>query len=344
VNFYIFNSKYKRNILLFIFIFIIFIFIIDITLYYLIEKKTTEFRFVDELSSKSKHMLLNGKDKDVVFIGSSRTFYQIDTNYFNLNGLNSYNYGISGRHTPNYSFMTDNALKIKPKCIVFGLDAEKLYQPIERYMDFPTISDIKQFIESGQDIDDVIKAIVKFLKNLHYLNTYDTVIYEKMKILLTKLIPQKQLGVLSRSNKKVENNYDCDYFDIAYNRGSHQHETLVKCKNGDGIIYGNALDKLTGIKSLENYDKNHLLLYNSILKKISNNGIKTITIFTPRYQNPFEFKDKEKLISIIKSDIIIDMTEVSIPMNMWGDNAHLNIFGRTWYSEYIYKKIKNHCR
>jgi hypothetical protein len=352
VNSYISNSKNK--IAIFFIVFFALVILLDVMLAIFVDRKTTKNRFVDELYSKSKHMSYNAKDRDIIFIGSSRTLYQISTSFFESKGLKIYNYGISGRHIPNYSFMTENALKMNPEYIVIATDLEKLYEPISKYTTFPTAIDIKEYINSSQSINDILSASMTYIKNQHLLNIYDTPIYEKTKYAINKLnskysisydfenkIKETTLQPQQTKNSKDKESikYDCDYFDIAHNRGAHKHETLLKCKNGDGIIYGNVVTEPT-IKTLNKYNKNHLELYNTLVKKAQESGVKVITIFTPKYKNPYIFEDKKELLSKVLSDKIIDMTTDNIPAKMWGDNMHLNNIGRLYYSEHIYKEIK----
>lgn len=315
----------------------------DFILYVYIDKKTTKERFVDELSSKTKHMLLNAKEGGSVFIGSSRTLYQIDSDYFRQNGIDAYNYGVSGRHLANYSYMVENALSTKPKCIVIGLDFEKVYEPIGEYLDFPKPPDIKNFIRTSQGIDVVFEATLQYLKNLHLLNTYDTVIYERLKGMFLKLHPQASNTSSQQTLDNGNRNFDCDYFEVAYNRGSHSHETLVKCKDGDGIIYGNAVDEQNSTKLVEVNEK-HFGLLTTILDAIKDKGVKSVIILLPKYGNPYEYEDIESMIKKINADKVINMTNADINKSLWGDYAHLNNYGRRWYSEFIFNNIKDICK
>ena len=114
VNFYILT--FKKKIFLSLFLILIFISIIDLSLVVISKAKTTKTNFINEKFSKIEHFNKNNPENlDLVFVGSSKTFYHISTENFKSNNINTFNLGIGKMLYPDYPSIVNNVLAKKPK-------------------------------------------------------------------------------------------------------------------------------------------------------------------------------------------------------------------------------------
>jgi hypothetical protein len=95
VNFY--TLDFKKKIFLCLFLVVFAMVGLDVVLYVFAGNSTSKTNFVDNKISKAEHFKLNSeKQKDIVFVGSSRTLHHISTNVFSENNISIYNFGVSG--------------------------------------------------------------------------------------------------------------------------------------------------------------------------------------------------------------------------------------------------------
>lgn len=111
-NFY--TLDFKKKIFLCLFLVAFAMVGLDIVLYVFSNISTSKTNFVNSSKvSKAKHFELNNiNKKDLVFVGSSRTFYHISTNIFKNANVKIYNFGVSGNFISDYPFITNTIKKM----------------------------------------------------------------------------------------------------------------------------------------------------------------------------------------------------------------------------------------
>ena len=132
VNFY--TLDFKKKIFLCLSLVVFAMVGLDVVLYVFVESRTSKKNFVDNKISKAEHFKLNSeKQKDIVFVGSSRTFNHISTNIFKENNIGIYNFGVSGNSIGDYPFIVNAIKKVGTKEIVISIRVSDLFKDyIER--------------------------------------------------------------------------------------------------------------------------------------------------------------------------------------------------------------------
>lgn len=333
MNFY--TLTFRRQIkYTFIILFILFL-LLNLALFAYINSKTTKESFINSKSSKIKHFKLNNPyNKDIIFIGNSRTFYNISSNYFNKRGLSVFNLGIAGAKLTDMPFVIKTALHYKPKYIVVSIS----------YFDFdyvealePTLFDMRFLM--NVDTKLFLKNIGNFIyKSLPFFN-YSESIYNQINSFYHKfdLIPSQNIKnkILNKVQIKSFKNYiDCNIFDKKYDTPNH---LTLKCTNGDGIIIGHEIKKEFNIQNVNN---ELFLFFLDLTKYLKENNQKYIVVVEPTINKV----DQHKLIKFLEKNNIpfLDLSYLEISNEFWADNGHLNILGRKIYSSILYKRLKNY--
>ena len=311
------------------------------------------------MPSKEKHMglnLQNGKRKDVIFIGNSRTLYHISTLIMQQQGLNVYNLGISGHGTPDFPSMVDHALRYHPKTIALNLAAAYFHVKLTVPKDVDR-DDLVAYVKSGQSTHYIIKAFTQYLRSWFLVDAYSTNINIRVRSAYQAFDPKKFHFSLKHIKKGFSNplftanktyQFDkrfvkCKVFRMAYPK---KIDATAMCTNGDGVLAGNNLHQVAtqedAIKNTTDSKLNvkQLQLFNYIINKIKRAGVKPIVIFTPVFQNSYTAHYIKETAAKINAPII-DLTNAKLSNAMWADRGHLNYKGRYVYTHMVAKQLKH---
>ena len=308
---------------------------------------TNKTRFIDNKQSKFLHMR-NFHPEDAVFIGSSFTKNHISTNFFQTKGWSTYNLGISGRLLADFPSMAAEAMKAKPKFIVFNISVDEIFSPPKS--DYVYLQDLLAYFQSEQSSSFLLKSLYQYLLGLHTLNQYREAIYERIAGFLPKI--DRILGHESASAKANDQEYspaqlasyqeqlqkapDCDTFKKAV----YSRMTVVTCTNGDGLQYG-LVDFAKSHRShptpLEKPNKNSIRLLNKVLSMASATS-KPLVVLTPVWEENYQYNLQE-LQSQIQAPVI-DLTQTIFTDEEWCDAGHFNYYGRLKYSEVLWENLQ----
>jgi hypothetical protein len=327
-------------------VFFVFGLISNFVIDFYIKSKSSKDVYIGKKESKYEHMRLqdNIYNKDYIFVGSSKTQFHISTDRFAKEGIDIYNYGASGAEMIDFGYMVEKAVEFGPKYIVISIEVDRLYQGTSlgdyiniNYDDFVVVA-------KTQGMDIVYESLINVIKNKYSINVYSTSIYTRLKQIYERFgINIKYNNVdksISSDNQRVKYELDCRPFD--YNKIS-KTQTVVKCSNGDGIIF---MDKYNqgklkrDEKELSIFDKSYIDYFNYILDKISSKGINSIVVLEPISNMEYSY-DLDSIKSILHSDRVIDMTNMSTSSDMWSDTVHFNNLGRDRYSRSLVDILKD---
>jgi len=350
VNFYTLTSKQK----LFIAFGLVLLMLImlNLLLSYVADRQSSQTRYINDKFSKLKHFgYQKNLNKDIVFIGSSRTFYHISTNAFKKHDIDIYNFGVSGSKLPDYPTIIHEVIPQEPKHVVLSLRVDKLYEALS-VSDYPSLEELRYYtkVETGL----FLKASLNYLISLHTLLQYSEPIYHKIETFYKKFHfgsthahnDSNQSQKLNLANHKVYSHevyskrVGCEVFDAK--QTSDKHITL-KCTNGDGIIIGSDMRarKETTNPQPTQLNPDSLKYLNQMIQNLNANDIKVTLILEPILDNSFHYSLAElrEALSDIK---VIDLTDYALSDDTWADRRHLNYLGREQYSEHLIKMyLKN---
>ncbi len=307
--------------------------LIDLALYAMVEQKSTKSTFINDKFSKMKHYKLNNTEqKDIVFVGSSRTFFHIATHIFAAKGLDIYNFGISGAQFEDYPTIIKEITSTKPlpKRVVISINISRLYDTLE-VSHLPTLEEARYY----HDIDTslALQALLQWGINLHQFLVHSQTIYYKIQSLYQKFAPHT-----SRTNKKesLTKNYDqevgCHVFDIQKIAGKY---LTLKCTNGDGIRIGNhPFEEDMNTTKLTKINPKSIAYIQKMLHELKRHNIPVTLLLQPILHNPYTY-DIQEVKNHFKDTQIIDLTKKVFADKLWADSGHFNNQGRIQYSQYL---------
>ncbi|MGP1561190.1 MAG: hypothetical protein ACTTIC_03780 [Helicobacteraceae bacterium] len=213
--------------------------LVNIALLGYIKKTTTAQSYIGTKASKIDFFhRKNLGAKDAVFIGSSRTLYQVSTAQFAAAGLDIFNFGVSGMFLQEHAATLHAALKIKPRLIVIEFGADEIYKP--QPPKEPSVQDLRALF--GADRALFLPALWKFGANLNLFHYYREGIYIHLNALLKRKIfvggraqdLAQDLGQdpIQMARKTFAAYIDCDVFKSVESKTSY----ILTCTNGDGIL------------------------------------------------------------------------------------------------------------
>ena len=346
VNFY--TLTFKKKILISFTLILASLIILDIGLYFVAKMKSTKTTFTNDKFSKINHFKLNNpKNKDIIFIGSSRTFYHISTNTFRKNNINIYNFGISGAQFEDYPTLMTHLKNVNPKEIVISLSINRLYNKLN-VSKFPTLDEIKYYY----DIDKIkfLESLKQWIINRHLFLQYSEPIFYKVKSIYEKFEVKKESNQLD-TDKKTQNrnklliDKSIDYSELAGCKVFDMKQTAdtqiaLKCINGDGILIGsNIRNKDIEKKELKDFNSQSIKYLQKLISNIDTNKVKVSIILEPILHNTYTYSLKEIQQQFIKTKII-DLTNYKVKDSFWSDNGHFNYKGREQYSQYLSDILK----
>ena len=338
MNSYTLTSKeIKRRIFYSFLLVLFFLFLLDLALYMIIDMRTTKNSFVEEKQSKIKHFELNKKEnRDIVFIGDSRTIFHISSKIFKDNGLEVYNFGVSGNSLINYPAFVIKAIEQNPKMIVLNLSLEDIYTPLEKPSS-PLWEDIVFYYELGEP-KLLFSNIYKWLLSYHMVFNYSEAIVLKSKLLYERFETQskitKKIDFSSTVSKPIV--YDCRPFVF---QKINKNKTIVKCSNGDGFLLGE-IEKLPIRKNLflKSMNSDKLLILKKIISIIESHNIKAEVIFEPIFYS--QYKISTTLSNSLNDITYLNLSDYHLNKNNIIDAGHFNIHGREEYSKFLVQKLE----
>ena len=348
MNFYTLTFR-KKIIISFFFILGILI-LLDIGLYFVAQMKSTKTTFINDKFSKITHYKLNNpKEKDIVFIGSSRTFYHISTNTFKKNNLNIYNFGVSGTQFEDYPTFIPYVNSSNPKQIIISLSVPRLFNKLN-IPKYPTLDEIEYYY----DIDKIkfIQSLKQWIINRHLFLRHSEPIFYKIKSIYEKFDSSKKINKQKKeSHTEILNgkklfidktiNYstlvNCEVFNI---KQVSNDKITLKCINGDGVLIGNHIkSNHINKKEFKILNKQSIQYLQKIIDNINTKKTKVSIILEPILHNPFTYNLNDIKKQFIDVEII-DLTNLKIEDDFWADNNHLNYKGREQYSQYLSDILK----
>jgi len=330
------SKQIRKRLIYSILLVVLMMMIVDGVLYYIIDSRTTKHSFVEEKQSKIKHFNLNYKDhRDIVFIGNSRTIFHISSKIFKDNSLDIYNFGVSGNALVDYPAYVINAISQQPKMIVLNLALEDLYTPVGKASN-PSFSDILFYKNLG-DEKLLLANIYQWFFSYHMIFNYSEALVLKIKLLYDRLEPiQKNTTNMVVPKPKNEMDYDCSPFII---QRYFRSKTIIKCKNGDGVLVGN-IDTLPirKPKVLKYINKTKVNILKNLVKKMNANNIQVMVIFEPILYSQYH------IVNDLENDLeginFLNLSEYSLDKKFIVDAGHFNVYGRDIYSRYLAAFLK----
>jgi hypothetical protein len=342
VSFYILTFK-KKLLISFLLIFSIF-FVLDLSLYLLVKAKTTKTSFIDDKFSKIDHFKFRDS-KDIIFLGSSTTFYGISTNVFNKEGVDIYNFGISGIQFVDYPALVPYINNKNPKKVIISLSVTKLYSELGMSK-YPTFDEIKYYYE----IDKIkfLYSIKEWIVNRHLFLRYSEPIFFRLKNIYDSfnflLYNQSIRSIIKHNNISIDNsiNYsnivNCEVFDV---KKIKNKKLTLKCKNGDGVLIGSSVENKMKNQTLPlNLNKQSVQYIQKLIDSLTTQDTKVIIILEPTRDGHFLY-DLKDIKHEFKPASIIDLTNFKIKDKLWADKGHLNYKGRNAYSEHLLGILKD---
>ncbi|KAA0445891.1 MAG: hypothetical protein FXV80_01375 [Candidatus Thioglobus sp.] len=344
MNFY--TLTFKKKILTAFILILSSLIILDIGLYFVSKMKTTKTTFINDKFLKNNHFILNnGANKDIVFVGSSRTFYQISTNTFKKNGIDIYNFGISGSQFEDYPAIIQFINEVKPKQIVISLSLYKFFYKLG-IPKYPSIYEVKYYY----DLDKIkfLKSLQRWVINWHLFLQNSERIYYKLKSLYHKFDIQQYPKTDKKNHPNSKNmslaDYSkivgCDVFDMKY---AEDKRIILKCTNGDGALIGNNVkedrENRKNKKKFKVFNKQTIKFFQKLISDVDTKHTKLTILLEPILHNQYEY-NLDDIKKQFKNVHIIDTTNFTVPDSFWSDNDHLDYKGSQKYSQYLAEILK----
>jgi len=348
VNFY--TLDFKKKIFLCLSLVVFAMVGLDVVLYVFAESRTSKTNFVDNKISKAEHFKINSeKQKDIVFVGSSRTFNHISTNIFKENNIGIYNFGVSGNFIGDYPFIVNAIKKVGAKEVVVSIRVSDLFKDyIERDVKIYTTDEL--MANFGTNKITFLKTLPDYLASLHLFLRYSEAIYNRVIMTYGKFTPKTATNVNNFSVENffnIEANSDCELIntsEVNSNFTKDKKIIVAKCSNGDNILFANTIPRENYGKVIELKELNlNTLKYmqNYIIDPLVKNGIKVIILLEPMFDGMRLQYSINEIISAIKNAKIVDLTNLKFGDEELSDWEHLNYLGRKRYSEFLVKLYLN---
>jgi len=138
----------------------------------------------------------NSSNLDYVFIGSSNTYLHVNSKIFQSNGLNVYNYGVSGRAIIEYPYAVKKSVKLAPKNIVISVKIDELYQDeLGKSLELNILEHNWNDLSEVSNINELYLYAKQTIKNFHSIIVYADAIYYRLRTLFYKFTPQTENNI-----------------------------------------------------------------------------------------------------------------------------------------------------
>ena len=319
----------------------------DVVLYIFAGNSTSKTNFVDNKISKAEHFKLNSqKQKDIVFVGSSRTLHHISTNIFKENNISVYNFGVSGNFIRDYPYISNVIKKVGTKEVIISIRVSFLFDNYAEY-GFKIYTADELVANFGTDKMIFLKTLPDFFARVHLFLRYSEGIYNRIVGFYGKFTPKNKTDIKqvdTNSTFDVKANSDCEIAsinEINSNATKNKKIIVAKCSNGDIILFSDALPRENYGKTIElkGLNQNTIKYFqNYVIDPLVKSGIKVVVILEPMFDGATIKYDINEIMPAIKNAKVIDLTNFKFDDNELSDMGHhLNYLGRKRYSEFLVK-------
>ena len=282
---------------------------------------------------------------DIVFVGSSRTFNHISTNIFKENNISIYNFGVSGNFIGDYPFIVNAIKKVGAKEVVVSLRVSDFFEDyVERGIKIYTTDEL--MANFGTNKMAFLKTLPDYLASLHLFLRYSEAIYNRVVAAYDKFTPKTATNINDFSVENfsnIEANSDCELISISEvnsNFTKSKKIIVVKCSNGDNILFANTIPRENNNKTLKLKGTNsNTLRYmqNYIIDPLVKDGMKVVILLEPIFDGVRLQYDINEITSAIKNVKVVDLIKLEFNDDELSDWEHLNYLGRKRYSEFLVK-------
>jgi hypothetical protein len=333
VNFYILTFK-QKIIVAFLIVLSLFITLNEL-LYYMVNHKINKEYYIDKKVAKIQHFQLNEPfNKDIVFIGSSRTSINISSTVFNETGLKTYNLGVSARHIEDFYYYIPFMKRYKPKVVIISEPVYVLYKSLPLPSE-PTLVDLQAYWK----LDKIyfLKSLILYIKNLNLFYVYSENIFYKLKQVYNKFNIKNDEQQASKNMNLSTDAVNCKIVNLQ----SHKHNLMDgKCANGDSFMLGNFPTKTSKKeKILNKLNEQTISFINKFSKVLKDSGIKFVFILEPTVFEHYSY-DLTDINKNLKNTEVVDFSNLEIPKKMISESNHFNIYGKYYYSKILFKELK----
>lgn len=267
---------------------------------------------------------------EVVFLGSSRTRYHVNTSWLTQQGLSAYNAGVAGQYPDVWPYMLQYLWQFKPHDIVFSLPLKQLYAPRffntqepYHWVDFRALLKVRP--SQGEVFQGFKKWLMSVINPLSsYVNFLDFTIKHAIKPPRHSLSLERRLGCHVASLKP-------------YHAGA-----IYQCTSGDGILdFSDVPTQSMKTISLSGLNIQSVAFLNEIFTAVRKKGVKPILVLTPFLYQRYVY-DPNDLLQL-KNVTIIDLTNtLNKPEDrkLWANLEHFNAAGRNVYTKMLYEQLK----
>lgn len=355
------KSRYKFNIVAFFLTILALFLLSNYIIHHHFFGRTTATWYINNMPSKERHMALNLKgkpSKDAIFIGNSRTLFQIGTDLMATYQINIYNLGVSGHDLPDFPSMVESALPFHPKLIVLNVSPSGFYArlTVPRDVDW---ADIKAYTRAGLNKRYILSSVLQYFRHWFLIDTYSTNINLRIRSAYQafgKLYNHFSLSNVKNSFKnsmflKKANPFDpalvrCHLFRIAHPK---YIAAVGMCTNGDGVLAGNAEKDSSDhdahiVKHVDaKLNQQQILLMNYLINIMKKAGVQPVLVFTPLYQGGYPEQSIKQVEAALDAPVI-DMTNLKLSNALWADKGHLNFHGRAVYTKKVAMALRSRFR
>lgn len=324
---------FKRKIFLSLFLVCCSFLLLDLTLYIAVDQKTTKSTYISsDKQSKSKFFKLNEPyEKNIIFVGSSRTHYHISTSIFKNENINIFNFGVVGNKIEDYPDIISTIKNYNPQKVVISFRVNRVYEQLSEIKN-PTLIDLKYYFKADKEV--FLSGLLTYIKNFHKFFTYSEAIYNMVISFYSKFDASGKDKAEKYLNEVVRYS-DCEIFKV-------KSGGAVECSNGDGILFGNNILENHHNSKIELKDINKktiLFITDGIIKPLIEKNIDVTIVFEPVFNNSYSY-DINEIIHNLENVKIIDLMDMRIAKEKWADDEHLNEMGRDFYSRYLIELYK----
>jgi hypothetical protein len=111
-----------------------------------------------------------------------------------------------------------------------------------------------------------------------------------------------------------------------------------KCSNGDLYMDGVETSPRTiETTTLKVPHAGKIAYINAIMDTVRAHGARPVIVLEPARSRRYVFS-RRSLAGLVRADMI-DLSDLQIPDNMWGDTGHLNVGGRELYTRALGRRL-----
>lgn len=313
---------------------------VDLIFGKIIEDKTHDSSFISYIKDSKRRLLLkNNTNFNAIFIGSSKTQFNISSNILKQPGFIPFNLGVSGIRLNDYPYLIEAAIQKQPKYIFISIPIRNLYDDKISASNYITLIDLKYIIKSFNLNKDIIRYVPIALKNEYLPFHYAQVINEKIKNFYTKFNFKindyhhsgKKNKVQSRNtvNNLDKQNIDCNLWNT--------NKKFGICTNGDGIYFTKFHDNSSiEIIDFNKPSQNKVNFLKLIAVNLRKHNIEPVLILEPTYKTYYNYQED---LNQLFNFQVIDLTNLIIKDSYWSDQKHFNNQGRIFYSKHLLEEL-----